>query len=61
LLNGVNDHMTGIELKYITAAHLELTGNSYWLLDGVTNDSRPPRAIYPLIPSHTNAHCWRPV
>src|SRR5437870_42099 len=25
LLDGVNDQMTGIELKYVTAAHLELT------------------------------------
>ena len=31
--------MTGIELKYVTMAHLELTGNSYWLLDGVKNDT----------------------
>jgi hypothetical protein len=32
-------------LKYITAAHLELTGNCYWLLDGVTNDTSLPRAF----------------
>src|SRR5438105_1293537 len=34
LLEGVNDRMTGIELKYVTMCHLELTGNAYWLLDG---------------------------
>jgi HK97 family phage portal protein len=50
LLEGVNEHMTGIELKYTTVAHLELTGNCYWLLDGVSNDTSPPRAIYPLNP-----------
>jgi HK97 family phage portal protein len=50
LLEGVNEHMTGIELKYVTMAHLELTGNCYWLLDGVNDDRTPPRAIYPLNP-----------
>ena len=50
LLDGVNERMTGIELKYVTMAHLELTGNAYWLLDGVTDDRSQPRAIYPLNP-----------
>jgi len=50
LLDGVNEHMTGIELKYTLMAHLELTGNSYWLLDGVKDNMTPPRAIYPLNP-----------
>jgi HK97 family phage portal protein len=50
LLDGVNEHMTGPELKYTTLAHLELTGNCYWLLDGVNDDRTPPRAIYPLNP-----------
>lgn len=50
LLDGVNDHMTGIELKYVTVAHLELTGNFYWLLDGVKSDTDKPTAIYPLNP-----------
>jgi hypothetical protein len=48
LLDGVNERMTGIELKYVTMSHLELTGNAYWLLDGVTDDRSPPRALYPL-------------
>jgi len=39
LLDGVNEHMTGPELKYVTMAHLELAGNFYWLLDGVKNDT----------------------
>jgi hypothetical protein len=38
LLDGVNENMTGIELKYTTMAHLELTGNCFWLLDGVKDD-----------------------
>jgi HK97 family phage portal protein len=50
LLDGVNEHMTGPELKYTTLAHLELTGNSYWLLDAVKSDTDQPRAIYPLNP-----------
>jgi len=50
LLEGVNEHMTGIELKYITVAHLELTGNCYWLLDGLNDATSKPRAIYPLNP-----------
>src|SRR5208283_3682275 len=50
LLDGVNEFMTGIELKYITMAHLELTGNFYWLLDGVSDYTSQPRAIYPLDP-----------
>ena len=50
LLEGVNETMTGIELKYTTMAHLELAGNAYWLLDGVKSDTDQPRAIYPLNP-----------
>ena len=29
LLDGVNEHMTGPELKYVTMAHLEMTGNFF--------------------------------
>ena len=50
LLDGVNEHMTGPELKYTTVAHLELTGNFYWLLDGVKSATDKPSAIYPLNP-----------
>jgi hypothetical protein len=50
LLDGVNEHMTGPELKYVTMAHLEMTGNFFWLLDGVKSDTDKPRAIYPLNP-----------
>jgi HK97 family phage portal protein len=50
LLEGVNETMTGIELKYTIMSHLELTGNFFGYLDGVSNDITPPRAIYPLNP-----------
>jgi HK97 family phage portal protein len=51
LLDGVNPDMTGPELKYMLSAHLDLTGNAYWFLDGVKNDTDKPTAIYPLDPS----------
>ena len=50
LLDGVNEYMTGIELKYTTVAHLELTGNCYWLLDGCKSDTDKPKAIHLLNP-----------
>jgi HK97 family phage portal protein len=51
LLDGVNPDMTGPELKYMLSAHLDLTGNAYWYLDGVKNELDEPTAIYPLDPS----------
>jgi HK97 family phage portal protein len=51
LLDSVNPDMTGPELKYMLSAHLDLTGNAYWFLDGVKNDTDKPKAIYPLNPS----------
>jgi len=50
LLGGVNSFQTGFELKYLTAAYLELTGNAYWLLDGVEKEDDAPSAIYILNP-----------
>lgn len=52
LLYGVNQFMTGFELKYQTGAHLELAGNAYWLLDGVNAEKDMPSAIYPLNPRY---------
>src|ERR1700722_10879880 len=51
LLDSVNDTMTGPELKYLLSAHLDLTGNAYWYLEGVSNDLDKPKAIYPMDPS----------
>jgi HK97 family phage portal protein len=50
LLYGVNNFQTGFELLYTTAAHLELTGNAYWFLDGVEKEKDKPTAIYILNP-----------
>lgn len=50
LLDGVNPHTTSFELKYLTATHLELTGNAYWYLDGCTSENSKPKAIYILKP-----------
>ena len=50
LLDAPNEHMTGIELKYTMMAHLELTGNFYGLLEGVSDAMGQPRAIHPLNP-----------
>jgi HK97 family phage portal protein len=51
LLDSVNDTMTGPELKYLLSAHLDLTGNAYWYLEGVKGDLDKPTAIYPMDPS----------
>ncbi len=56
LLDGVNPHMTGFELKMRIAQHLELAGNAYLLLLNaqgapVKSDNDVPAMIYPLIPS----------
>jgi len=51
LLDSVNPDMTGPELKYMLSAHLDLTGNAYWYLDGVRDELDKPTAIYPLDPS----------
>jgi len=50
ILDAVNQFQTGYELKYQTAAHLEVCGNSYWLLDGVKSETDKPTAIYVLPP-----------
>ena len=54
LLNGVNPFQTGYELRYLTGAHLELAGNSYWFLEGVEKDTDKPTAIFLLNPKYTN-------
>jgi len=39
LLNGVNEHQTGVEFKHLIASHLEITGNAYILMLGA--DGKP--------------------
>jgi phage portal protein BeeE len=53
-LEGVNEFMTGIELKYTIIAHLELAGNFYGLLDGARDENSQPKAIHPLNPGRVN-------
>lgn len=50
LLDAVNDFQTGPELKQTIAQHLELTGNAFILLDGVTSEKGKPTALYTLNP-----------
>ena len=50
LLNAPNPYMTSFELKEVTSMHLDLTGNCYWLLDGVKDAKSTPSAIWPLPP-----------
>lgn len=55
LLDGVNEFQTGPELKFMIAAHLELTGNAYLLLlnkkgKPVGSDSEKPAQIHTLDP-----------
>lgn len=52
LLHSVNQFQTEYDLKYLTGSHLELTGSSYWLLDGVKNEMSKPTAIFPLNPKY---------
>lgn len=51
LLDGVNDRQTGPEFKYTIGTHLELTGNAYILMVGVTNDTDKPNSLVLLDPS----------
>ena len=50
LLDSPNDNMNGLELKYLTSACLDLTGNTYWWLDGVKNETDQPTAIHLMPP-----------
>lgn len=51
-LDSVNDFQTGPEFKHIIAAHLELTGNAYILLEGVNSETDKPKSMHLLDPSH---------
>lgn len=49
-LDAVNDFQTGPEFKHTLAVHLELTGNAYILLEGVTDETSKPTAMHLLDP-----------
>jgi HK97 family phage portal protein len=51
VLSAVNDYQTGLELFYLTAAHLEAVGNSFWYLEGVEKETDQPLAIHVMVPS----------
>ena len=50
ILNNVNERMTYHDLMEWLQAGLELTGNSYWKLEGI-NGRGIPSSIWPIIPS----------
>ncbi len=51
LLDGVNERQTGPEFKYTIGEHLELCGNAYILLNGVSKDTDKPDSMFLLDPS----------
>lgn len=53
LLRAMNPQQTCFDVLFTTAAHLEMTGNSYWLLSGVETEGQLPTAIYNLSPKYT--------
>lgn len=48
LIDRPNKYMTGADLMYMIAAHLELVGNSYTLLD----KDKAPTQMFPLLPQY---------
>ncbi len=48
LLNKPDEQMTGRDFRYVTMAHLELTGNAYWLKD----KTGKPTTLFPLNPKN---------
>ena len=47
--------MTGLEMKYLTSACLDLTGNAYWYLQGVTGELGKPKALHLMPPDKVHA------
>jgi HK97 family phage portal protein len=52
LLNMPNSYMPRFELFQLWSMHDDLTGNAYWLLEGMKTERSKPTAIYPLNPSY---------
>jgi len=59
ILEAVNESMTGYDLRYLTAGHLEAIGNAYWYLEGVKNETGKPVAIHPLVASRVRVNISR--
>ncbi len=51
-LNSPNDTMPRFELFQLWSMHDDLTGNAYWLLDGVDKEGQQPKGIIPLNPRY---------
>ena len=50
VLMNPNPFMNGVELFYLTAGHLILTGNAFWLKDEVNFQNQRPGKLWPLNP-----------
>jgi HK97 family phage portal protein len=50
LFESPNPFMNGVELFYLTAGHLVLTGNAFWLKDEVNFENKRPGKLWPLNP-----------
>lgn len=50
LINAMNPYQPSYEVKHNTAAHLLMTGNAFWFLEGVNKETDTPTAIYLMQP-----------
>lgn len=46
VLNGMNPYQPSYEVLYNTVAHLIMSGNAYWYLGGMEEESSKPKEIY---------------
>lgn len=59
LLDAPNPHMPRVELFQTFSMHEDMTGNAYWLLDGVEKTTDKPVAILPLNPRYVKPKITR--
>jgi len=50
LLDAPNEHMNGLEFKYLLSTCLDLTGNAIVWMEGVKNDLDEPKALHLMRP-----------
>lgn len=46
IIEAPNENMTGMDMRFTIAAHLEMVGNAFLFLDGVKNDKSKPTGMY---------------
>lgn len=46
ILEAPNENMTGMDMRFTIASHLEMIGNAFLFLDGVKNNKTKPTAMY---------------